>query len=76
MAGSSAGATCWRSSSPPPSSVEKKPCHPKKLDPAIMTQFTGSETFQRYGFAGDVLVTESVKYVADAAGTCRLLDII
>jgi hypothetical protein len=41
-----------------------------------MTKFTYSETFHRYVFAGDVLVTESVKYVANAAGACRLLDII
>ena len=35
----------------------------KKLDPAIMAQFTGSETFYRYGLAGDVLFSEGVKYV-------------
>jgi hypothetical protein len=48
----------------------------KKLDPAIMAQFTGSETFYRYGLAGDVLFTEGVKYVADTAGAYWLLDII
>jgi hypothetical protein len=48
----------------------------KKLDPAIMAQFTGSETFYRYGLAGDVLFTEGVKYVVDTAGAYWLLDII
>jgi hypothetical protein len=48
----------------------------KKLDPAIMAQFTGSETFYRYGLAGDVIFTEGVKYVADTAGAYWLLDII
>lgn len=48
----------------------------KKLDPAIMAQFTGSETFYRYGLAGDVLFTEGVRYVADTAGAYWLLDLI
>jgi hypothetical protein len=48
----------------------------KKLDLAIMAQFIGSETFYRYGLAGDVLFTEGVKYVADKAGAYWLLDII
>lgn len=48
----------------------------KKLDPAIMAQFNGSETFYRYGLAGDVLFTEGVKYVVDTAGGYWLLDII
>ena len=48
----------------------------KKLDPAIIAQFTGSETFYRYGLAGDVLFTEGVKYVADTAGAYWLLDLI
>lgn len=47
-----------------------------KLDPAIMAQFTGSETFYRYGLAGDALFTEGVKYVADTAGAYWLLDLI
>ena len=47
-----------------------------KLDPAIMAQFTSSETFYRYGLAGDVLFTEGVKYVADTVGAYWLLDII
>lgn len=47
-----------------------------QLDPAIMAQFTGSETFYRYGLAGDVLFTEGVKYVADTVGAYWLLDII
>ena len=47
----------------------------KKLDPAIMAQFTGSETFYRYELAGDVLFTEGVKYVAETAGAYWLLDL-
>ena len=47
-----------------------------KLDPAIMAQFTGSETFYRFGLRGDVLITEGVKYVADTAGAYWLLDAI
>ena len=47
-----------------------------KLEPVIMAQFTGSETFYRYGLAGDVLFTEGVKYVADTVGAYWLLDII
>ncbi len=41
-----------------------------------MTHFTGSDTFYRYGFAGDVLFTEGVKYLADAAEAYWLLDLI
>ncbi len=48
----------------------------KKLDPAMMAQFTGSDTFYRYGLAGEVLFTEGVKYVADTAGAYWLLDTI
>lgn len=48
----------------------------KKLDPAILAQFIGSDTFYRYGLAGDVLFTEGVKYVADTAGAYWLLDLI
>ena len=44
----------------------------KKLDPAIMPHFTGSETLYGYGLAGDVLFTEGVKYVADTAVAYRL----
>jgi len=32
----------------------------KALDPATLAQFTGSETFYRFGFRGDVLITERV----------------
>ena len=46
-----------------------------KLDPAVMAQFTGSDTFYRYGLAGVVLFTEGVKYVADTAGAYWLLDL-
>lgn len=48
----------------------------KKLDAAAMPKFTGSETFYRFGLLGDVLFAEDVKYVADTAGACWLLDII
>lgn len=48
----------------------------RKLYPALMAQFTGSETFYRYGLPGDVLFTEGVKYVADTAGAYWLLDTI
>jgi hypothetical protein len=48
----------------------------KKLDPDIMAQLTRSETFYRYGLAGDVLFTEGIKYVVDTAGDYWLLDII
>ncbi len=41
-----------------------------------MAHFTGSDTFYRYGLAGDTLFTEGVKYVADAAGAYWLLDLI
>lgn len=41
-----------------------------------MAQFTGSDTFYRYGLAGDVLFTEGVKYVADTAEAYWLLDLI
>jgi hypothetical protein len=39
----------------------------KKLGPAIMGQFTGSETSYRYVLAGDAPLTEGVKYVAETA---------
>ena len=48
----------------------------RTLDPAILAQFTGSETFYRFGLRGDVLITEGVKYLADTAGAYWLLDSI
>ena len=48
----------------------------KTLDPAILDQFTGSETFYRFGLRRDALITEGVKYVADTAGAYWLLDAI
>ena len=48
----------------------------KTIDSTILAQFTGSETFCRFGLRGDVLITEGVKYVADAAGAYWLLDAI
>lgn len=47
-----------------------------RLDPHTLAQFTGSETFYRFGLRGDVLITEGVKYVADTAGAYWLLDSI
>jgi len=32
----------------------------KTIDLTILAQFTGSETFYRFGFRGDVLITERV----------------
>ena len=44
------------------------------LDPAVLTQFTGSEAFYQYGLKGEMLFTDGVKYVADKAGAYWLLD--
>ena len=44
------------------------------LDPAILAQFTGSETWHRHGINRKVLFTDGAKYVADAAGAYWLLD--
>lgn len=48
----------------------------KIIDSSILAQFIGSDTFYRFGLRGDVLITEGVKYVADAAGAYWLLDTI
>ena len=48
----------------------------KTIDSGILAQFTGSETFYRFGLRGDVLITEGVKYVADTAGAYWLLEAI
>ena len=44
------------------------------LDPSLLAQFTGSEQFYRHGLVKDIVFTEGVKYVADAAGAYWLLD--
>ena len=44
------------------------------LDPIMLAQFTGSQNFYRHGLVREVLYTEGVQYVADAAGAHWLLD--
>ena len=46
----------------------------KTLDPSILAQFTGSETFYRHWANPDVLFTEGVHYVAETAGAYWLVD--
>jgi hypothetical protein len=46
----------------------------RRLDPAIMASFTGSETWHQHGLVRSILFTEGAKYVADAAGAYWLLD--
>ena len=46
----------------------------KSLDREIMSQFTGSEHWYRFGLDPRVTCTDGVKYVADAAGAYWLLD--
>ena len=46
----------------------------KKLDPAILAQFTGSEHWYRHGLVREILFTDGAKYVADAGGAWWLLD--
>jgi hypothetical protein len=44
------------------------------LDPIMLAQFTGSTNFYRHGLVREVLYTEGVEYVAEAAGAYWLLD--
>ena len=44
------------------------------LDANTLAQFTGSQNFYRHGLVREVLYTEGVEYVADAAGAHWLLD--
>ena len=44
------------------------------LDPFMLVQFTGSQNFYRHSLVREVLYTEGVQYVADAAGAHWLLD--
>ena len=46
----------------------------KKLDPAVLAQFTGSEHWYRHGLVRDILFTDGAKYVADQGGAYWLLD--
>ena len=46
----------------------------KKLDPAVLAQFTGSEHWYRHGLVRDILFTDGAKYVADAGGAYWLID--
>ena len=48
----------------------------KKLDSAILAQFTGSETSHQFSPRRDVLMTEGVKYVVETAGVYWLLNAI
>ena len=44
------------------------------LDANTLAQFTGSQNFYRHSLVREVLYTEGVEYVADAAGAHWLLD--
>ena len=44
------------------------------LDANTLAQFTGSQNFYRHSLVREVLYTEGVQYVADAAGAHWLLD--
>jgi hypothetical protein len=45
----------------------------KALDPEIMSQFSGSEHWYRFGLTS-ITCTDGAKYVADTAGAYWLLD--
>ena len=44
------------------------------LDSMTLAQFTGSTNFYRHGLVREVLYTEGLEYVAEAAGAYWLLD--
>jgi hypothetical protein len=46
----------------------------KYLDPDVMSHFTGSEHWYRFGLVPDITCTDGAKYVADTAGAYWLLD--
>jgi hypothetical protein len=46
----------------------------KSLDPEIMSQFTGSEHWYRFGLVPSITCTDGAKYVADTGGAYWLLD--
>jgi hypothetical protein len=46
----------------------------KSLDQNILSQFTGSEHWYRFGLDPRITCTDGAKYVADSAGAYWLLD--
>lgn len=48
----------------------------KTLTPADLHQFTGTESWHRFGINRKVLCTDGAKYVADEGGAYWLLDAI
>ena len=46
----------------------------KSLDPHIMSRFTGTEHWYRFGIVPNITCTDGAKYVADTAGAYWLLD--
>ena len=44
------------------------------LDPAVLSQFTGSEHWYRHGLVPSITFTDGAKYIADQAGAYWLLD--
>jgi len=46
----------------------------KPLDPQIMSQFTGTEHWYRFGLVSSITCTDGANYVADTAGAYWLLD--
>jgi hypothetical protein len=46
----------------------------KSLDPDIMSQFTGTGHWYRFGIVPNITCTDGAKYVADTAGAYWLLD--
>jgi hypothetical protein len=56
---------------------EQSPSTPKTrpfLSAEVMSQFTGSEHWYRFGIVPDITCTDGAKYVADTAGAYWLLD--
>jgi hypothetical protein len=59
-------------------------CNPKRnkeaamtqqsLDPAVLSQFTGSEHWYRHGLVPSITYTDGAKFIADQAGAYWLLD--
>ncbi len=48
----------------------------KRLDPAVLAWFTGSETLTRHPLFRKMVYTEGVAYIAEAAGAHWLVDAI
>lgn len=56
---------------------EQSPSTPKtrrSLDAEVLSQFTGTEHWYRFGIVPDITCTDGAKYVADTAGAYWLLD--